>query len=97
MTKFFVRVELKGENRKDSDIYQRLHTEMEKEGFVRYFTNTKGEKMALPHATYKLKRNVNVTDAKNEALSAARKVWPRPKVVLVVAVEYSDNLAFELD
>ena len=87
--RFLVRVELKGENQKDSDLYEKLHKAMDNAGFVRYFIQS-GAKMPLPHATYKLKGDYTALQVKNKALTIAEKVWIEDSV-LIVAVEYDDD------
>ncbi|HEY9776143.1 MAG TPA: hypothetical protein V6C81_20435 [Planktothrix sp.] len=74
MTKFLVRVELRGEDRKDSELYKLLHTAMEKQGFVRYL-KINSEKVPLPHATYKLEADINVGQAKQRALDAVEDIY----------------------
>jgi len=105
--RFLVRVELHGVNRKDSDVYERLHKEMEALGFVRFLT-IRSKSIPLPHATYKYSgvstpqevRNKAVAAANAALASTARDALPvrygEKKPMVIVTKYNSDTMAHNL-
>jgi len=69
MAKFTTRVEL---HDGDSDDYEKLHAAMERQGFSRYVTDSKGKRYHLPTAEYNYDGNATRDEVLSKAKTAAK-------------------------
>lgn len=74
MPRFTVRVELHQAHESD---YERLHEEMEDEGFRRTITDSKGVTFKLPTAEYNLEGEFTTDQANERAAAAAQRTGKR--------------------
>lgn len=77
MAKFTTRVEL---HRPDSGDYDKLHEEMETEGFTRTWKTSDGKVYQLPTAEYDFRGEKTKSEVCDLAVKAAKRVKPRFEV-----------------
>ena len=84
MAKFTIRVELHGANSED---YENLHSQMEKQGFSRTITADNGTEYYLPTAEY----NIEVLLTQQEVLDLAKIAANRTKKSFAALVTESNG------
>lgn len=83
MTRFNIRVELKGEP--DWDTYEELHERMLAANYYRTITSNAGDEYQLPHAEYIAEADWTLDAIVDEVWSIANQVWTDPAVYVTIA------------
>lgn len=78
MAQFTVRVEL---HDADSEDYDNLHEKMGRNGYSKEISSN-GKTYQLPNAEYICDKNMSTSDVRYEVLEIAKKVKPRPDVLV---------------
>lgn len=86
MSTFFARVELKDVETKSSyEVYEKLHAQMAKQGFVRTFNGASGAVYQLPDATYQGDFTGTTSDVIDLAIAAVKAVGKEAGILVIQA------------